>query len=61
MESYVIGDKYVPYWCRNRIMQYKKMDGTTGYEFHHEMGRILQMNKGDVLYRGQDKSVKRKG
>jgi hypothetical protein len=62
MESYTIGDKYVPYWCRNRIMQYKRLNGTTGYEFHGK-GEALWLEKGDTLCRGHNKAVimKKKG
>ena len=56
MESYIIGDKSMPYWCRNRIMQYKRMDGTTGYEFYGK-GKILQLKKDDVLICGRNKAV----
>ena len=56
MESYVIGDKYVPYWCRNRIMPYKKLDGTTGYEYHGK-GEVLKLEKGDRLFRGHYRPI----
>ena len=56
MEMYTIGDRNIPYWCRNRIMQYRKTNGSTGYEYHGK-GEVLQLEKDDVIFRGQNKQI----
>jgi hypothetical protein len=56
-DCYVIGKSPMPDWCARRLMQYKKMDGTTGYEWHYtEFGawRSVELIKGDVLVRRGD-------
>jgi hypothetical protein len=33
-DEYVVGSGKPPSWLKNKIMPYRKMDGTTGFEFH---------------------------
>ena len=42
----------MPEWCYKKLMQFQKMDGTTGYEWHWhdgEMWRQVELYAGDVL------------
>ena len=56
MDQYIIGEANAPYWCKNRIMPFKRADGSTGYEFH-DSKRILRLSAGDILLRGQDNRI----
>ncbi len=47
-DTYIIGSSPVPDWCRRRIMQYRKVDGTTGYEYHGKV-KSYDLDPGDVL------------
>ena len=63
MEQYIIGDRNPPFWCKERITPYKKMNGTIGYEFYGRDG-TLALNKGDRLFRsenGKDIFVRKRG
>lgn len=62
MDQYIIGEPDVPYWCKNRIMLYRRADGSTGYEFHGSK-RILRLRVGDILLRDSKQKiiVKKKG
>lgn len=43
----------MPHWCRNRLYQYKRMDGRTGFELWYSadgMQRFAELVAGDELY-----------
>lgn len=62
-DKYIIGSPNAPYWCKKRIMPYKKADGSTGYEYHGGDNRILYLEAGDILLRDPKYriNVRRKG
>lgn len=63
MQRYLIGDSPIPAWCRKQIYQYKRMDGTTGFEFWYEadgMQRVAELQKGDELIRMHGRITYRK-
>lgn len=33
-KTYTVGKSPVPAWCRDLLTPYRKMDGSTGWEFH---------------------------
>lgn len=45
-KKYIIGQKQAPEWLRNRLMMYRKFDGSTGYEIYCN-GRAYDLIKGD--------------
>lgn len=62
-ERYVIGSGRPPEWCRNFLMSYRKMDGTTGWEFHAKwttfilkVGDVLERHDGRILVKEKNKS-----
>lgn len=48
MQKYIIGTKPVPSWCADKLMPYKKMDGSCGVEFHG-VQMDIDLIIGDVL------------
>ena len=59
-EIYVIGSEDIPYWAYAKIMPYRKMNGSIGYEFR---GKFINMclNAGDELIKcGNRIEIKRK-
>ena len=54
IKQYVIGTKNVPYWCKDKLTPYIKMDGSTGYEFR-VTEKDFELAKGDrlILHQGQ--------
>lgn len=56
MESYTIGEKGAPYWCKNRIMPFRRSDGSTGYEYY-EQKKVVNLKAGDMLLRGKDNQI----
>ena len=52
MQRYIIGKSPIPEWCRNQLYQYKRMDGSTGFEWWYEadcMIRQAELVAGDEL------------
>lgn len=52
MRRYIIGQSPIPYWCRKQLYQYKRMDGSTGFEFWYVadgMQRFAELAAGDEL------------
>ena len=47
-DTYIIGTVPVPKWCRHRIMPYKKIDGTVGYEYYSNR-KTYDMQTGERL------------
>ena len=61
MEQYIIGSKNVPWWCKQRIMPFRKADGSIGFEYHDKSLKTYILNRGDALLRDNYKIiVKRK-
>lgn len=53
-DRYVVGVSPIPTWCRGNLMQYRKADGSCGFELtnrHFETTRVYQLYAGDVLLR----------
>lgn len=51
-KKYIVGTSPMPTWCYKSLMQFKKMDGTTGYEWNWhdgEMWRRVELFAGDTL------------
>lgn len=48
IQQYVIGAKNVPHWCKGKITPFRKMNGSTGYEFRG-MEKDFELAKGDKL------------
>lgn len=48
IKQYVLGSKNVPYWRKDKIAPYRKLDGSTGYEFRGEE-KDFELAKGDRL------------
>lgn len=46
--KYILGNGTIPYWCNKYITQYKKLDGTTGFEFYGK-NKTIDLNKGDLI------------
>lgn len=57
MEEYIVGSKYVPWWCKQRIMPFRKADGTTGYEYHDKSLKTFILDEGDVLFRDNNNKI----
>jgi hypothetical protein len=51
MQEYVIGTRNVPWWCKNRIMPFRKSNGVTGFEFFDKFSGGTTLKKGDLLVR----------
>lgn len=53
MNKYIIGSKEpAPTWCRDSLMAYRRMDGSTGVEFQNRFFgtvRVYQLFPGDIL------------
>ena len=49
-EEYIIGTSPMPRWLRGRLLPFKKMDGSVGYEYRGYM-RTYDLNIGDKLIR----------
>ena len=53
MNEYIIGSKEpAPPWCRDSLMTYRRMDGSSGVEFHNGCFgtvRIYRLFDGDML------------
>ena len=59
--KYVIGESPIPAWCRKQLTPYRKLDGSTGYEY---AGRVedYELSPGDVLIKdGERVAIKRMG
>ena len=48
IEKYIIGTSPIPEWAAERIAQYRKTDGKTGYEFYGTW-RSIELEAGDAL------------
>ena len=60
-DCYVIGTGRSPEWCRNYLMPFRKMNGSTGWEFHGKR-TVFILKAGDELIRSEGKIiVKEKG
>lgn len=55
MQVYILGTKPVPGWCRNYIMPYRKLDGSTGYEFYGKHATFY-LKAGDKLIRADSRT-----
>ena len=63
MQRYIIGDSPIPDWCRNQLYQYKRMDGSTGFEFWYSvdgMQRVAELKAGDELIHNNGRTHFRK-
>ena len=49
-EEYIIGTSPMPRWLRGRLLPFKKMDGSVGYEYRGYM-RTYDLDVGDTLIR----------
>ncbi len=49
-EEYIIGSGIPPDWLKNKLIPYRKMEGTVGYEFQGTF-RIFCLSAGDKLVR----------
>ena len=59
--TYEIGSGQMPKWVACKVMAYRKMNGSTAYEFWGEVKRI-DLRPGDLLIKdGQRIGVERKG
>lgn len=59
-EEYVIGTSPMPWWVRGKLLPFKKMDGSVGYEWRGHL-RTYDLNIGDSLIRyGREVHVNRK-
>lgn len=47
-DKYVVGSGTPPKWCSKRITPFKRMDGTTGYEFEGIRETFI-LKAGEVL------------
>ena len=56
MEKYIIGTKPIPEWCYEKLMPFRKWDGTTGIEFYGER-KTISLDIGDILIK-QGKYIK---
>lgn len=59
-DSYTIGKSPIPWWARPFLMQFKRMDGTTGFEFSQWWG-VEYLNAGDRLIKQGRKIKIRRG
>lgn len=60
IEEYIIGTSPMPKWVQGRLLPFKKMDGSTGYEWRGYL-RTCDLDVGDKLIRyGRDVYVSRK-
>lgn len=60
MQKYIIGQSPIPCWCRKQLLQYKRMDGRTGFEFWYEADGVLRTTElaaGDELLRMNGKTI----
>lgn len=46
--KYVIGESPVPLWAKTRLQPYRKVDGSTGFDFHGYLV-TFDLSVGDVL------------
>ena len=46
--TYTVGKSPVPKWCRDLLIPYRKMDGSTGWEFHGSY-KTFELSKGDQI------------
>ena len=53
IEKYIIGTRPAPKWAAERLTPYKKMDGTTGFEFYGTR-RTFEVDTGDELVKTGD-------
>ena len=49
-EEYTVGASPLPHWLRGRLLPFKKMDGSVGYEYRGAV-RIYDLDIGDTLIR----------
>ena len=49
-EEYIIGTSPMPWWVHGRLLPFKKMDGSTGYEWRGHL-RTYDLDVGDKLIR----------
>ena len=60
IEEYIIGTSQLPKWVQGRLLPFKKMDGSTGYEWRGYL-RTYDLDVGDKLIKyGRDIYVSRK-
>ena len=51
-QRYIIGKSPMPEWCVGKLMQYRKADGSTGFELHFEsfgIHKTVELAAGDQL------------
>lgn len=61
MGEYIMGNGNMPDWVANKVMAYRKMDGSTGYEFRG-MANIYEIHIGDkIIQNGHLIRFERKG
>lgn len=60
IEEYIIGTSPLPKWVQGRLLPFKKMDGSSGYEWRGYL-RTYDLDVGDKLIKyGRDIYVSRK-
>lgn len=61
MAKYILGTSPVPDWCEKDIMPYRKLDGSTGFEYTGKVA-TFELVAGDVLIKdGERVTVKHTG
>ena len=59
--KYVIGETPIPAWCRKQLTPYRKLDGSTGYEYAGKVADY-ELTPGDMLIKdGERVTIKRTG
>lgn len=60
IEKYIVGTSPVPEWAAERLAQFKKTNGGTGYEFYGAW-RTIELEAGDTLIKsGRRIEIERK-
>lgn len=52
VQTYIIGKTPMPEWCKGNLLQFRKTDGSTGFEWHFEsfgIHKTVELKAGDQL------------